>query len=99
MYIFEFNSKAYQQKSGTTLGTKFAPPYARIFMDQVEKKFLKSQSKKPLILVEIHRCLFYMKVTASATKSSHQDRGPCYLHLPNFLYKNSPLLPENIKLL
>ena len=23
--IFEFNSKAYQQKSGTTIGTKFAP--------------------------------------------------------------------------
>ena len=24
--IFEFNSKAYQQKSGTAIGTKFAPP-------------------------------------------------------------------------
>ena len=25
--IFEFNSKAHQQKSGTTIGTKFTPPY------------------------------------------------------------------------
>ena len=25
-----------------------------------------------------------MKITASVTKSSHQDRGPCYLHLPIF---------------
>ena len=24
--IFEFNSKAYQQKSGTAIGTKFVPP-------------------------------------------------------------------------
>ena len=24
---------------------------------------------------------FYMKITASVTKSSHQDRGSCYLHL------------------
>ena len=28
--IFEFNSKAYQQKSGTTTETRFAPPYACI---------------------------------------------------------------------
>ena len=26
-----------------------------------------------------------MKITASDTKSSHHDRGPCYLHLPFFL--------------
>ena len=28
--------------------------------------------------------LFQMKFSASATKSSHQDRGPCYFHLPIF---------------
>ena len=33
---FEFNSAAYQQTSGTAIGTKFAPPYACIFMDQIE---------------------------------------------------------------
>ena len=26
-----------------------------------------------------------MKITASDTKSSHHDRGPCHLHLPFFL--------------
>ena len=30
--------------------------------------------------------LFHMKITESVTKSSHQDCGPCYLHLPNFPY-------------
>ena len=47
--IFEFKSRAYQQKSGTAIGTKFAPPYACIYMDEVEQKFLETQSKKPLI--------------------------------------------------
>ena len=34
--IFEFNSKVYQQKSGKAIGTKFAPPYACVCMDEVE---------------------------------------------------------------
>ena len=33
---FEFNGKVKKQISGTAIGTKFAPPYACIFMDQVE---------------------------------------------------------------
>ena len=33
-----------------------------------------------------HISLFHMKITASVTKSSDQDRGPCYLRLPNFSY-------------
>ena len=47
--IFEFNSKANQQKSGTAIGIKFALPYACIYMDEVEQKFLQTQSKKLLI--------------------------------------------------
>ena len=43
--IFEFNSKAYQQKSGTAIGTKFAPPYACIYMDEVELKFLETKNR------------------------------------------------------
>ena len=46
---FDFNSKTYQQKSGTAIGTKFAPPYACIYMDEVEQKPLQTQSKKPVI--------------------------------------------------
>ena len=43
--------------------------------------------------------LFHIKITANVTKSSHQDCGPCYLHLPifNFLYIHSPFLLENKK--
>ena len=41
--FFEFNMKVKRQKSGTTVGTKFAPPYTRIFMDVVETEFFTSQ--------------------------------------------------------
>ena len=41
--FFEFNREVKRQKSGTAIGTKFAPPYACIFMDEEETEFLKSQ--------------------------------------------------------
>ena len=41
--FFKFNSEVKRQKSGTTAGTKFAPPYACIVMDEVEIELLKSQ--------------------------------------------------------
>ena len=44
--LFEFNSKFYKQISGKAIGTKFAPPYACIFMDYIETEFLKSQEIK-----------------------------------------------------
>ena len=36
-------------KSGTTTGTKFAPTYACVFMDEVETDFLRAQEKVPLV--------------------------------------------------
>ena len=41
--FFEFNGEVKRKKSGTAIGTKFAPPYGFIFMDEVETEFLKSQ--------------------------------------------------------
>ena len=41
--------------------------------------------------------LFHMKVTASVTKSLHEDDCLSYLHLLFFLHINSPLLLENKK--
>ena len=45
--LFEFNSKFYKQISGTAIATKFAPPYACIFMNHIEMEFLKTQEIKP----------------------------------------------------
>ena len=39
----------FQQISGTVIGTKFAPPYAFIFMDEVETEFLQTQRFKSLV--------------------------------------------------
>ena len=46
---FEFNGQVKKQISGTAMGTKFAPAYACIFMDNVESKFLETQSLQPFI--------------------------------------------------
>ena len=46
---FEFNGVTKQQISGTAIGATFAPPYACIFMDQVELAFLKTQIHQPLV--------------------------------------------------
>ena len=46
---FEFNGKVKKQILGTAIGTKFVPPYACIFMDQVETEFLKMQKHKPSV--------------------------------------------------
>ena len=45
--LLEFDSKFYKQISGKAIGTKFAPPYACIFMYHIETEFLKTQDIKP----------------------------------------------------
>ena len=46
---FEFNGETKQKIFSTAIGTKSAPPYACIFMDQVESEFLKTQIHQPLV--------------------------------------------------
>ena len=46
---FQFSDKVYQQILGTAISTKFAPPYACIFVDQVESKFLQTQKFQHLV--------------------------------------------------
>ena len=47
--FFEFNINVFQQIFGTAIGTKFAPTYTCIFMDQIEIKFLRTQSHQPMV--------------------------------------------------
>ena len=47
--IFEFDEKAFKQKRGTEIGTKFAPPYAILFMADFEEKMFENFKKKPVI--------------------------------------------------
>ena len=47
--IFEFSNKTYKQIRGTAIGTKFAPPYAVLFMAALEEKILSKVKKKPRV--------------------------------------------------
>ena len=47
--IFEFDEKNFKQKRGTAIGTRFAPPYAILFIADFDKKMLESFEKKPMI--------------------------------------------------
>ena len=57
---FEFSEKVYQQISGTAIGTKFAPPYACIYMDEVETEFLETQNFKPLVWMRYIDDIFFI---------------------------------------
>ena len=46
---FEFNENIYLQKQGTAIGTKMAPPYAILYMDDFEKRFLQGCELKPWV--------------------------------------------------
>ena len=47
--IFLFNEKTLKQLRGTAIGTKFALPYAIIFMADLEERILKDIELKPRI--------------------------------------------------
>ena len=57
---FEFNGQVKQQISGTEFGTKFAPAYAFIFMDDVKSKFLETQSLQLFILFRYIDDVFFI---------------------------------------
>ena len=57
---FEFGNKIKQQISGTAIGTKFAPPYACIFMSNLETKFLESQHLQPLVWLRYINNIFFI---------------------------------------
>ena len=47
--FFEFNGSVKQQVSGMAIGTKCAPTYTCIYMDEVEAEFLKTQERALLV--------------------------------------------------
>ena len=47
--IFTFRKKTLKQKPGTAIGTKFAPPYSILFMEELEEKIMKESEYKPYL--------------------------------------------------
>ena len=58
--FFEFNGEVKRQNSGTSVGTKFATPYACIFVDEVETEFLKSQELKSFLWLRYIDNIFFI---------------------------------------
>ena len=46
---FELSSKIYHQKLGTAIDTKFAPPYANLFMAGLEKRIFENSGYHPYL--------------------------------------------------
>ena len=57
---FKFDLMIKQQVSGTAIGTKFAPPYACIFMDRVETEFLEKEHLKQQIWLRYIDDIFFV---------------------------------------
>ena len=47
--IFQFDEKTFKQVRGTAIGSKFTPPYAILFMAELEEKILNASEKKSMI--------------------------------------------------
>ena len=58
--LFEFNSKVFQQISGTVIGTKFVLLYACIYIDRVEQDFLETQELQPLLWLSYINNIFFI---------------------------------------
>ena len=58
--FFEFSGEMKRQKAGTSIGTKLAPAYACIFMDEVETEFLKSQELQPFLWLRYIDDIFFI---------------------------------------
>ena len=57
---FDLDGQIKQQISGTAISTKFAPPYACLFMNKIETAFLETQELQPLVLFRYIDDIFFI---------------------------------------
>ena len=58
--FFEVEIKIIQQIFGTAIETKFAPPYARLFINIIENDFLHSEIVKPWLWLRYIDNIFFI---------------------------------------
>ena len=58
--LFEFDQKTFKQVRGTAIGTKFAPPYAILFMADLEEKIPNAFEEKADMVAVHRRHFFYL---------------------------------------
>ena len=64
--FFEFNNEIKQQISGTAIGTKFAAPYACVYMDKTETDLLKTQELQPFVWLRHIDYIFFISTHVEA---------------------------------
>ena len=55
---FELSRKIYHQKSGTAIATKFAPPFANLFMAGLEKRIFENSGYHPYLWLRLLEDIF-----------------------------------------
>ena len=58
--FFEFETKIIQQISEATIETRFAPPYACLFMDRIDNAFFDSEIFKPWLGLRYIDVVFFI---------------------------------------
>ena len=71
---FEFNSKTKEQISGTAIGTNFTPPYACIFMDKEQTKFLDKELLNPWVLLRYIDDIFFVQTHGEESLQKFVDK-------------------------
>ena len=87
--IFEFNSDTFQQISETAIGTKFATPYACIYMDQVEQKFLARQINQPLTWLRYIQDIFFIWTHGEKEREKFMSSFNSFTPNLKFTYESS----------
>ena len=88
-YFFEFNNKIKQQISGTAIGTKFAPPYACIYMNITETAFLKTQELQPFVWLKYIDDIFFIWTHGEAELKKFMEGLNNFLSNLKFTYEPS----------
>ena len=87
--MFEFNDKVKQQISGTATGTKFARPYACIYMDKTETDFLKTEDLQPFIWLRHIDGIFLMLAHGEAELKRFMEKLNQFLPNLKFIRESS----------
>ena len=87
--FFEFNNEIKQQISGTAIGTKFAPPYACIYMDKTETDFLKTQELQPFVSLRHIDDIFFIWTHGEAELQKFMEGLNSFLPDLQFTFESS----------
>ena len=94
--FFEYDNKTKQQIFGTAIGTKFAPPYAYIFMSDLDIKFLEGQHLQPLVWLQYIDDIFFIWTHSEESLKKSLEKPDDFSQYIKFTYeysaKNIPFL-------